>query len=95
MKVFGTLEIQICEEEISNLKYSCPIRRIMDNLYLVEKNNIAGLLFDESNSLFLTFQEDVGIETNRLQVIERIKQSLGQVLFFDYDYSSLKYWMKA
>jgi len=96
MRVVGTIELNLFKEDSSNLRYCCSTEEVLENLYLIEKENLAAFLFTESNELYITFQEEVADGIEHDSIVEKIKRSLGQFLFFNYDLdSNLKYWIRA
>lgn len=95
MKILGTLELQICNVESSNIKYCFPTTKIMNHLYLFEKENISGLLFEEKNEVLISFQKEIEDNFEQENIIAKIKELLGDLLFFDYSISNnLNYWIQ-
>lgn len=94
MKVYGTAEILIYEEEASNILYSNDTEQIADALYLIEADGFTGLLDSDKNSFLITFQKDIHT-TEKQTVFDKVQEILGQFLIFRYNVDkSLKYWIK-
>ncbi|SFO15184.1 hypothetical protein [Proteiniclasticum ruminis] len=95
MKVYGTAEILIYEEETSNILYSNDTEQIADALYLIEDDGFTGLLDSDNNSFLITFQKDVHT-VDKQTIYDKVQEILGQHLIFRYDVDkALKYWIKG
>jgi hypothetical protein len=95
MKLYGTAEILIYEEEASNILYCNETEEIAEALYLIEDDGFTGLLDTVKNSFVISFHKDVHT-VEKQTIYDKVQEILGQHLIFRYDVDkTLKYWIKG